>query len=93
MSERREKVIKWLGYGYDALGLIPNLPGSADDIGVVGARALISTIIAALKSGRSVEALVDVLRGYVEEPAERFRVDAIVAKWLERQAAADAAEG
>lgn len=91
--ERRAKVIKWLGYGRDALGLIPNIPGSADDLGIAGARALLSTLIAALKSGRSTAELVEVLRGFVAEPADRLEVDEIVARWLAAEKAARSAGG
>ncbi len=82
-AETRDTVSRYLAHAENALGLIPDLPGTADNATVAAARLIIHTAIEALHRGRSPEEIQKVLQSMGK--AKRFDVDKIVAGWLADQ--------
>ena len=84
-----ENVDRYLGYADAALDLIPDLPGTTDDIAIAAAHVGIAMLRALLKRGRTMPEIIAVLRELDEGGAARLDVDITVDDWLSKNVASE----
>jgi len=83
-----ENVDRYLGYADAALDLIPDLPGTADDIAIASAHVGIAMLRALLKRGRTMPEIIATLALLKERDGATLDVDVTVDDWLSKNVGA-----